>query len=559
MSATELIAAQYAAAAKNKDTWGSVIYNACDYGVKDDGTDQTANLAKVSATVKAAGGGVIYFPPGNYVGKLVAPAHTTVRGAGKGITTLKLPNASNDAVIRNEHIGDSEWGTDKFIRVESITIDGNYQNQTFPATLKPSGTAIGSVRAGDVTASGGDAYYNAQKINVGWYEIISGIYLKGVDFADVVDCEVNNCFHANIWYNQSRWGEVSNNDCRKTFYQCGVSISGDLTRSGKVSIKTNRIYDSALDGINAVEQYLSVQDNEIFNSGSFLIDGNLAAAGIFLSWKSKYIRIANNLINGTSGQGIDGKAVTYATIIGNQISYTGLGGIWIYSDTSNMADVKQAQHNRIIGNNCWNNGQKSTVGQNYGGIGVASFNSSTTTFPLHNTVTGNECWDDQVTKTQEYGIVVINTDFAIVQGNDCHDNLTATSLADVTKNYLTNLNANSNINSDIKIPGQDGKFASGITIDMSGKTGFAGRHAMDILGSSDNSTVEIFSNKGTIRFVDGPGKLRIVQFASPAGDTANRPSEATATVNEWYIDTQIGKLIRYEGAGVWKDTMGNTV
>ncbi|RCW44219.1 glycosyl hydrolase family 28-related protein [Paenibacillus prosopidis] len=65
--ASEQIAKQFAAAANVKNIWGSILYNVKAYGAKGDGVtaDQVAIQAAIDACT-AAGGGVVYAPPGTY-------------------------------------------------------------------------------------------------------------------------------------------------------------------------------------------------------------------------------------------------------------------------------------------------------------------------------------------------------------------------------------------------------------------------------------------------------------------------------------------------------------
>jgi hypothetical protein len=66
IQATEEIARQYAAAARNRDIWKNVIYNVKDYRAKGDGTtDDTAAIT--NAIVAARGAATLYFPPGDYL------------------------------------------------------------------------------------------------------------------------------------------------------------------------------------------------------------------------------------------------------------------------------------------------------------------------------------------------------------------------------------------------------------------------------------------------------------------------------------------------------------
>lgn len=65
MQVTELIAQQFAAAAKNKDTWGGVIVNVMDYGAKGDGvTDDTAAIQAANDSMEQ--GNTLLIPAGDF-------------------------------------------------------------------------------------------------------------------------------------------------------------------------------------------------------------------------------------------------------------------------------------------------------------------------------------------------------------------------------------------------------------------------------------------------------------------------------------------------------------
>jgi hypothetical protein len=66
--ASEQIARQFAYANLNKETWGSLIYNVRENGAKGDGvTDSTSGINKTIDESVPTGGGVIGFPPGDYI------------------------------------------------------------------------------------------------------------------------------------------------------------------------------------------------------------------------------------------------------------------------------------------------------------------------------------------------------------------------------------------------------------------------------------------------------------------------------------------------------------
>lgn len=107
---------------------------------------------------------------------------------------------------------------------------------------------------------------------------------------------------------------------------------------------------------------------------------------------------------------------------------------------------------------------------------------------------------------------------------------------------------------------------SGITVDLTGNTGFEGRLAASFNGSADNTYVQVASNL-PIRFVDGGGVRKQLQpggiqssapIMTQAGNTASRPTMSATDYGAQYFDLTLNKPIWWSGT-VWKDAAGTTV
>lgn len=76
----------------NQNVFGNILYNVKTYGAKGNGTtDDTAAIQNTINTVYAAGGGIVFFPPGSYLVRSTVLLKTGVSLMGSGIfaTTIK--------------------------------------------------------------------------------------------------------------------------------------------------------------------------------------------------------------------------------------------------------------------------------------------------------------------------------------------------------------------------------------------------------------------------------------------------------------------------------------
>jgi hypothetical protein len=106
---------------KIRETW-----SVKDFGVTGDGTtDDAANINLALAALAAAGGGVLYLPPGTYsVGTTISlPSLVTLQGAGKEATILKLKAAANTDVVKTTGYGATDA---RYFGIKDLTINGNW-------------------------------------------------------------------------------------------------------------------------------------------------------------------------------------------------------------------------------------------------------------------------------------------------------------------------------------------------------------------------------------------------------------------------------------------------
>src|SRR5262245_35636425 len=107
------------------------IFNVRCYGTKGDGTqaDFGAILAARDA-LNAAGGGVLFFPPGTYVlyHTIELGANTTVLGAGPRSVLLAKPKDPGGHAFNMLSIGDADN-----VRVRDLVLDGNREELIAPS------------------------------------------------------------------------------------------------------------------------------------------------------------------------------------------------------------------------------------------------------------------------------------------------------------------------------------------------------------------------------------------------------------------------------------------
>lgn len=229
-----------------------------DYGAKGDGitNDQPAFQAAVDA-VNAAGGGIVFVPPGTYILDVVN--YVTDSGSVYGITSIKLKNnvilqgAGPASILK---VKSGAYGGGAFYRMISsrdtvrlsnagifdLTVDGNRANQVASAqcnniTLEVANTVEVS-RVNCINANG------------------NGIMLRGAGGSPainvkVTECSVSNCATIGIQVSQFAGAIISNNFVDSTGDNC-IDIygeDGDTTSNGMYFTITGNTVNRGLVGI----------------------------------------------------------------------------------------------------------------------------------------------------------------------------------------------------------------------------------------------------------------------------------------------------------------------
>lgn len=343
-------------------------------------------------------GGVLFFPTGTYIGRIEVGSNVTILGAGRDLTTIQLPDNTNNSIVKNKN-RDTNF-IDKNITIKDISFDGNMAKQTTNA------------------------------------DAVSPIYLKGVDGVKIQNVSVKNGHNANIFLHTCINTFVDKVLTDTTQIHSGIVVTGvDTNIKGQTVITNSIILNSALDGIMATGYYINIKDCYIYNSGVKAVEnGFLPAGGIFAGSSSRYCKFTHNTIIKSTGIGIDINGAQDTEISYNTVEQNDYAGIWVYDISKNII----VSYN-IVRNNC----KAVTSSSNYGGIGCGSFSAEGNT-PSKCRVLFNKVYDDQPIKTQWFGIVSLNTDDHDIFGNDCYGN--------ATTDYLTNSNTNSRISKILPTP-----------------------------------------------------------------------------------------------------------
>jgi parallel beta-helix repeat protein len=133
------------------------LFNVKDYGAKGDGvTNDTIAIQAALNAARAAGGGDVYIPAGDYIvtgngkssdGALRVYSNTNFYGDGMGLTNIKVADGYNKAAVTG--IIRTPYNTEtNNVTISNMTLDGNRDNVS---TVKVDGFFCG-VRPGDPRA-----------------------------------------------------------------------------------------------------------------------------------------------------------------------------------------------------------------------------------------------------------------------------------------------------------------------------------------------------------------------------------------------------------------------
>ena len=113
------------------------------FGATGDGvTDDSAAIQAAHDSLPDSGG-ILYFPPGTFLGHITIKSNVHIEGSGINSTILRLPNGSNTDVIKSRDFdsltGKADLAGSHRVTIENITIDGNNRNNTAGYGIKKYG------------------------------------------------------------------------------------------------------------------------------------------------------------------------------------------------------------------------------------------------------------------------------------------------------------------------------------------------------------------------------------------------------------------------------------
>ena len=502
----------------------SNVFNVKGFGAVGDGVaDDTAAVQATIAAAKAAGGGTIFFPKGTYLlsQSVIIIDFSKCRITGESGAILKgMAGAETPSqMLRIEGTTGNEI-TDVY--VDHLEFDGNGDahgdlGNADPITLLPTTSTQAHIinihTASRVTISNcylhdspGDSIcldvlgiegpshvtisnnrlYRCRRNGITCHGThinivdndIDGYNTVGIDLEPDTDMDMS---YINIRGNIIRPNPTFLSTGANTNRIYGISLQNNLAVSDKrsnISVTENKIYGLTDAGVQypqiGIRSFLyrsvSITSNQIFECRQGIMSSSEptddASRGV----------IANNVIRsfkgGSANPAVIGIGVRSNMIVSGNICEEGEGaGIFVLK-----------RNNVIIGNICHNNGQ-------YTGAGSVEEYRSGIVFEdgPGNICEGNLCYDDQSTKTQTYGIYIINdinSPGPTLIGNNVGANSTFTD----NRNALGGIRL-SNITGTIKDNIGFKTNASGAALSVSDDTTIS--HTLDVTPSSVIATGSI--------------------------------------------------------------------
>jgi parallel beta-helix repeat protein len=339
------------------------IFSVRSYGAKGDGTPgDFSAIRDARDALNAAGGGVLFFPPGTYLvyGTIELGANTTVLGSGAASVLLAKPKDADAPAFNMLSIGDADH-----VRVRDLVLDGNRAELIPPSEDEErvgcgfigslaqgqTGLSITNViirnhhRAGirmigPLPSADPDAPPKPNEVEVIGCRIVGcgsrGILLARATRARIVGNTIISCTQAGIQLVRSRTAVIDGNVIKETVRREGttaghgisVAASFDYVIVNKAAIDNGRWGIVASGGVGpspevgvVMSQYFVVQNNICRGNavGGITIDPSTrdedgSPTGVI---HDSFATVGSNVCVGNHGRGIQTMHAGYVTVHGN--------------------------------------------------------------------------------------------------------------------------------------------------------------------------------------------------------------------------------------------------
>ena len=151
------------------------------------------------------------------------------------------------------------------------------------------------------------------------------IQIKSCNFVTITDCKISNFKSCCIWLEDCKFIDIENNECSNSEVSAGIYV-GSKQRDVYATIKQNKCYSNALDGIGVYGNYINVIENECFNNGT----DSPRAGGLYANTVN-FLQVSRNKFYENTGNGVDivnadNTLVEYNTTTNNQCCGILIGG-----------------------------------------------------------------------------------------------------------------------------------------------------------------------------------------------------------------------------------------
>ncbi len=316
------------------------------FGAKGDGvTDDTAAIQAAEDSLPDQGG-ILYFPPGTFLGHVVVKSNIHIEGSGTNSTILKLPNGANTDVIQSKDFasltGTSDFTNANGITLENITLDGNSSNNLSGYGIRKDG-GFWTVRSVDVQDCASGGVYSELRLQPS--NTVPGTY-SGNETWDSVNID-NNEGVAVTWNGpgDTEW------DNTMIFENAGDGI--DLNAgSGIFQLSQSHLWQNhGANTMSLLGQSMDVSNTQV--EGSILV----GAGGSINAVNDQIINGATGITVNTGGSPAYNAAkitgCTFSSISGTDLYLTGSANTVtgnVFNGGATNVDIHSGQNN-VISNN----------------------------------------------------------------------------------------------------------------------------------------------------------------------------------------------------------------